>query len=202
MRKLIEDQIPHASLQRTAPVITEAAHPEGPPANPILTAAGAPAMATFVPASIPSSAAPVAPAAAVATPTAPPAAAVPPPVPPAAIVTTAPAVAPPASVQTANPVVPTSTFLPASATFRGSVGPDAAPAKTGPAQSQTGAKPHARSAKLQANAPAPPQDPFAKPVATPSRVAHHSTTAVQGKAAPTAAAATQPRRTQTRPTVP
>jgi D-alanyl-D-alanine carboxypeptidase len=198
MRKLIEDQIPHASLQRTAPVITEAAHEEGPPANPILTAAGAPAVATFVPASIPSSAAPVASAPApAAAPTAPPAAAAPP-VPPAAIVTAAPAGAPPAS---ANPVVPSSNFLPASATFRGSVGPDAAPAKTSPALSQTGSKPRPRSAKAQPTAPPLPQDPFAKPVATAARVAHHSAAPVQGKAASTTAAA-QPRRATTKPTVP
>jgi D-alanyl-D-alanine carboxypeptidase len=44
MRQLIEDQIPHASAQRTAPPILEAANPDdAPAANPIGSAAAAPA---------------------------------------------------------------------------------------------------------------------------------------------------------------
>jgi D-alanyl-D-alanine carboxypeptidase len=192
MRKLIEDQIPHASLQRTAPVITEAAHPEGPPANPILTAAGTPATATFVPASIATTTAvPVAVPAAAAAPTAPSAAV------PTATTTAAPA---PRGSETANPVV--QPFLPASTTFRGSVGADTAPAKINSTEGQTGSKPRARNAKLQANAPALPQDQAARPAAAAAHVAHHSQPQVQGKAPAAPAVATQPRRAPMRPTVP
>src|SRR5258708_18644444 len=42
MRQLIEEHILRASAQRIAPPIMEAAHPDGPPPNPILTVAGTP----------------------------------------------------------------------------------------------------------------------------------------------------------------
>jgi D-alanyl-D-alanine carboxypeptidase len=190
MRKLIEDEIPHASVQRTAPPITEAAHPEGPPANPILTVAGTPPV-TPVPTFVPAAAATAVPAAAPAAVSAPAAT--------MAVPASAPAVALRGSGDTANPVVPVSTVLPATATFRGSV----EPAVTGPKANQARRqKPHVQSAKLQTSVPGQPQAPAAKPATPAAHVVHQGAPAPSSKTAPSATAGAQLRHVPARPSVP
>jgi D-alanyl-D-alanine carboxypeptidase len=186
MRKLIEDEIPFASVQRTAPPITEAAHPEGPPTNPILTVAGTPPV---TPAFAPAAAAVAVPPAAAAAPAA-----------LMAVPAAVPAVALRGSGDTANPVAPVSTTLPATATFRGSAGPAVTATKADKAHGQ---KPHVQqSAKLQTHVPGQPQAPAAKPAAPAAHVAHQGAPAPSSKAAPNATAGAQQRRVPTRPSVP
>jgi D-alanyl-D-alanine carboxypeptidase len=181
MRKLIEEHILRASVQRVAPPITEVASANGAPApNPIVAAPG---MASAAPAPT------AAPALASAPASAPTATAVAAPIP-------TPAVAP--SVESANPVV---SAAPAAATLasvpRGSFDPATTAAK---ADRKHGHKPNSAATKpldprLQVQVPAQPQAPAARPVATAAHVAHPAPRAVS-------AAASQPRQIPARASVP
>jgi D-alanyl-D-alanine carboxypeptidase len=183
MRKLIEDEIPFASVQRTAPPIMEAAHPEGPPSNPILTVAGTPPV---TPAFAPAAAAAAVPPAAAAAP---------------AALMAVPAAVPAVALRGsgANPVVPVSTTLPATATLRSGAAPAVAATKANQAHGQ---KPHVQSAKLQTHVPGQPQAPAAKPAAPAAHVAHQGALTPSSKAPPNATAGAQQRRVPTRPSVP
>jgi D-alanyl-D-alanine carboxypeptidase len=187
MRKLIEDGIPLASVQRTAPPITEAAHPEGAPANPILTVAGTPPV-TPVPTFVPAAAVTAIPPAAAGAPAA-----------ATAVHAAVPAMALHGSGDTANPVVPVSTILPATATLRSSTGPAVTATKADQAH---GRRPRVQSAKLQAAAPGQPQAAAAKPATPVAHVAHQGAPAPSSKAAPNAAAGAAQRHVPTRPSVP
>jgi D-alanyl-D-alanine carboxypeptidase len=181
MRKLIEEHILRASVQRVAPPITEVASANGAPANPIVpvtgvaTAAPAPASAPAL-ASVPAPASARVPAPALASV-------------PAATAPT-PAVAP--SVESANPVV---SAAPAAATLaalpRGSFDPAMkADRKHGHRPDGAASKP--KDQRLQAQVPAQPgQAQAPKPVATAAHVAH-----------PRPAAGSQPRQIPARTSVP
>jgi len=156
MRKLIEEHILRASVQRTAPAITEVANANGTPGNPIAPVAG---IATAAPAP---AAAPVAAPALASVPTAT-AVTVPAPV---------PAVASGGGAESANPVV---SAAPASATLasipRGSSESGTTGAK---ADRKHGRRPTGAASKPQLQDPkllAQPQAQASKPIATAAHAA-------------------------------